>query len=155
MCSVPTISVIVGTYNSEEWLGKILYGFNQQSFRDFEVVIADDGSGPKTNELIQQMSSEVFFRIIHVWQEDDGFQKLRISNKAVRACNADYIIRTDGDCIPRKDLVAVHHINSAPGYFISGGYYMLPMPISKRINREDRIGKWASDCGIVALRPNR
>ncbi|RTE53232.1 glycosyltransferase [Arenibacter aquaticus] len=137
MTSVPTISVIISTYNSEEWLRKVLYGFNQQTFRGFEVVIADDGSGPKTKELIQQMGSEVFFRMVHIWQEDDGFQKSRILNKAVRACKADYIIMTDGDCIPRQDFVAVHYLNSAPGYFISGGYYMLPMHISKLIGKED------------------
>lgn len=128
---------MVSTYNSEEWLRKVLYGFNQQTFRDFEVVIADDGSGPKTKELIQQICPEVFFRILHVWQKDDGFQKSRILNKAVRTCNSDYIVMTDGDCIPRKDFVAVHYANRAPGYFISGGYYMLPMHISKLINKED------------------
>jgi len=55
----------------------------------------------------------------------------------VEACNAEYIIMTDGDCIPREDFVEVHYINKEPGYFISGGYYMLPMNISKQITLED------------------
>ncbi|WP_343485760.1 glycosyltransferase family 2 protein [Allomuricauda sp. d1] len=133
----PKISVIVSTYNSVEWLKKVLWGFNCQIFRHFEVVIADDGSGPETKALIEQLSKEVFYPIIHVWQEDDGFQKSRILNKAVKACNADYIIMTDGDCIPREDFVEVHYINKEPGYFISGGYYMLPMNISKMITKDD------------------
>ncbi|WP_293294306.1 glycosyltransferase family 2 protein [Allomuricauda sp.] len=133
----PKISVIISTYNAEEWLKKVLWGFNCQIFKDFEVVIADDGSGPKTKELLDEMSENVFYNIIHVWQEDDGFQKSRILNKAIEACNAEYIIMTDGDCIPREDFVEVHYINKEPGYFISGGYYMLPMNISKLITLED------------------
>ncbi len=133
----PKISVIVSTYNAEEWLKKVLWGFNCQIFKNFEVVIADDGSGPKTKALLDEISEEVFYNIIHVWQEDDGFQKSRILNKAVEACNADYIIMTDGDCIPREDFVEVHYINKERGHFISGGYYMLPMNISKMITLDD------------------
>lgn len=133
----PKISVIISTYNAEEWLKKVLWGFNCQIFKDFEVVVADDGSGPKTKQLLEELSDKVFYKIVHVWQEDDGFQKSRILNKAVAACSADYIIMTDGDCIPREDFVEVHYINKEPGYFISGGYYMLPMNISKMITLED------------------
>lgn len=133
----PKISIVVSTYNSEAWLEKVLWGFEYQTFKDFEVVIADDGSGPATRKLLDEMSAEVSYPIIHVWQEDDGFQKSRILNKAIVACNASYIVMTDGDCIPREDFVEVHYINKEPGYFISGGYYMLPMNISKAITRED------------------
>ena len=134
---VPKISVIISTYNAEEWLKKVLWGFNQQIFKSFEVVIADDGSRDSTRLLIEEMAKEVDYEIVHVWQEDDGFQKSRILNKAVKACRASYIIMTDGDCIPREDFVQVHYINKEKGYFISGGYYMLPMNISKAITLED------------------
>ena len=134
---VPKISVIVSTYNAEEWLNKVLLGFNYQTFKNFEVVIADDGSRDSTKLLIEKVSEEVDYDITHVWQEDDGFQKSRILNKAVKACRASYIIMTDGDCIPREDFVHVHYINKEKGYFISGGYYMLPMNISKAITLED------------------
>jgi glycosyltransferase involved in cell wall biosynthesis len=133
----PKISIVVSTYNSEAWLEKVLWGFEFQTFMDFEVVIADDGSGPATRKLIEEMQSRVSYPLIHIWQEDEGFQKSRILNKAVVACNAPYIIMTDGDCIPREDFVEVHYINKEPGFFISGGYYMLPMNISKAITKED------------------
>lgn len=136
MMDAPKISVIVSTYNSEEWLQKVLWGFNCQTFKNFEVVVADDGSKPKTKALLDKMSIEVQYNIVHVWQKDEGFQKSRILNKAVTACNAEYIIMTDGDCIPREDFVEVHYINKEKEYFISGGYYMLPMNISKMITKE-------------------
>ncbi len=131
------ISVIISTYNAVEWLEKVLWGYQNQVFKNFEMVIADDGSGPETKDLIDRMTKEVFYPIIHVWQEDDGFQKSRILNKALLACNADYIVMSDGDCIPRNDFLQVHEDNKELGYFISGGYFKLPMNISKAITKED------------------
>lgn len=132
----PQISVIISTYNAEAWLEKVLWGYNRQSFKNFEVVIADDGSGPATKALIEKMSAVVFYPLVHVWQEDDGFQKSRILNKAIVKCSAPYIVMSDGDCIPRQDFLEVHHSNKEKGYFISGGYFMLPMDISKKITKE-------------------
>ncbi|XLS28028.1 glycosyltransferase family 2 protein [Flavobacteriaceae bacterium M23B6Z8] len=133
----PQISVIISTFNAEAWLEKVLWGYNQQQFRDFEVVIADDGSGPDTKALLKRMQEEVFYDLVHVWQEDDGFQKSRILNKAIVACRAPYIVMSDGDCIPRADFLQVHQDEKEAGYFISGGYFMLPMHISKLISKED------------------
>jgi glycosyltransferase involved in cell wall biosynthesis len=133
----PKISVILSTYNAVAWLEKVLWGYNFQSFKDFEVVIADDGSGPETRELIGRMRNEVGYELIHVWQEDDGFQKSKILNKAIVACKSDYILMSDGDCIPRADFVEVHYLHRKPGYFISGGYFMLPMQASLTIGKED------------------
>jgi glycosyltransferase involved in cell wall biosynthesis len=133
----PQISVIISTYNAEAWLEKVLWGYNCQIFKDFEVVIADDGSGPATKALLHRMKDEVFYKLVHVWQEDDGFQKSRILNKAITTCSAPYIVMSDGDCIPRADFLEVHNTNKQKGYFISGGYFMLPMNISKQITKED------------------
>lgn len=102
------VSIIITTYNAEEWLRKVLIGFSVQSESDFEIVIADDGSTPKTKELIDSFSSKFKFPIVHVWQEDEGFQKSKILNRAILKSSSDYLLFTDGDCIPRKDFVAVH-----------------------------------------------
>lgn len=132
-----TVSVIVSTYKKPEWLQKVLWGFDCQTYKDFEVVIADDGSGQDTKDLIDAMREKVSYEIKHIWQEDDGFQKCKILNKAIKASSAEYIIMTDGDCIPREDFVQVHYLNKEPGHFISGGYYMLPMNISQAITEAD------------------
>ena len=137
MSKIPVISVVISTYNAEAWLEKVLYGFQYQDFKDFELVVADDGSRQATKDLIDRMASVVSYPIVHVWQKDEGFQKSRILNKAVVASNAPYIVMTDGDCIPRKDFLSVHAAHMEPGYFLSGGYFMLPMNISKAITKED------------------
>lgn len=130
------ISIIISTYNSPDWLAKVLYGYNTQTYRNFEMVIADDGSNEKTKELIDSMREEVFFPIVHVWHEDRGFQKSEILNKAILNCSTDYILMSDGDCIPQTDFVEEHIKYREEGYFLSGGYYKLPMDLSKKIDKE-------------------
>lgn len=131
------LSVIITTYKAEDWLRKVLVGFSVQTETDFEIVIADDGSTSKTKELLDTFSSKFKYPIVHVWQEDEGFQKSKILNKAILKTNADYLLFTDGDCIPRKDYVAVHLKYQEKGYFLSGGYFKLTMPISIAIADED------------------
>ena len=131
------ISVIFTTYNSPAWLEKVLWGFHYQTDGNFELVIADDGSGDETGAVIESFRHNSHLDIMHVWQEDDGFQKCRILNKAIVAARGDYIVMTDGDCIPRNDFVAVHREYAEPGYFLSGGYVKLPLAISEAITRKD------------------
>lgn len=133
------VSVIFTTYNSPDWLQKVLWGFFEQTYKDFEIVIADDGSRDETRELIDSMRAESPMPIKHIWQEDDGFQKCRIMNKALLAAEGDYVIFTDGDCIPRKDFVEQHIRQSDYNTYLSGGYHKLPMDISKAITRQDII----------------
>jgi glycosyltransferase involved in cell wall biosynthesis len=136
-----TASVIFSTYNSEDWLEKTILGFSVQTFKDFEIVVADDGSKEKTRELIDRLRKEISIPIIHVWQEDNGFQKSQILNKAILASTSDYLIFTDGDCIPREDFVEVHIHHREQGYFLSGGYFKLPMDISKAITKADIVAQ--------------
>ncbi|MDR6301424.1 glycosyltransferase family 2 protein [Mesonia maritima] len=136
MENIIKVSVIISTYNSEEWLEKVLWGYACQNFTDFELVIADDGSKKPTFDLIEKMAQQVSFPIQHIWQQDDGFQKSRILNKALLACKADYVLMSDGDCIPRNDFISTHIKHREKGYFLSGGYFMLPLEISKSISKE-------------------
>ncbi len=131
------ISVIISTYNNPKWLEKVLWSFDAQSFKKFEVIIADDGSDEHTKHLIDTMRSEVFFPIQHVWHEDNGFQKTIILNKAILASNGKYLVFTDGDCIVRHDFLQVHDDRKEEGYFLSGGYFKLPMDISELISEDD------------------
>lgn len=131
------VSVIISTYNSPEWLEKVLWGYECQTQKDFELIIADDGSGEATKKLVERFKKESTLDIVHVWHEDRGFQKSEILNKAIAAAKTDYLIFSDGDCIPRRDFVDVHVRYARPGYFLSGGYFMLPMETSKVIARTD------------------
>lgn len=137
------VSVIITTYNAEEWLRKVLVGFSVQTETDFEIVIADDGSDSKTKHVIDSFSGTFKHEIQHVWHPDNGFQKCKIVNQAIIKSKSDYILFTDGDCIPRKDFVATHFKLKAEGYLLSGGYFKLPLTISTSITNENIINQ---DC---------
>jgi glycosyltransferase involved in cell wall biosynthesis len=142
---VEGVSVIVSTYNQPEWLEKVLWGLSIQDHTNFEIVIADDGSTNDTARAIERIRGEIGLRITHVWQEDNGFRKPAILNKAIVASGSPYLIFTDGDCIPRRDFVTVHAQFARPGWMLSGGYFKLPMDISRAITRDDIVSGRATD----------
>ncbi len=154
------LSVIISTYNSPEWLEKVLWGYEQQTYRRFEIVIADDGSDERTRALIDRMRTELAVPITHAWQEDRGFRKCRILNKAVLQSSHDYIVFTDGDCIPRNDFLAVHAGAAEPGYYLSGSYFKLPMSTSNAITKDDIVSgrcfdvRWLRRHGLGRSRKN-
>ena len=131
-----TVSVILTTYRSPQWLEKVLWGYLAQSHRDFELVIADDGSTEDTARLLVRYADDGI-PIRHVWQRDDGFRKSRILNKAIVAARADYLVFSDGDLIPRRDFLAAHAALARRGRFLSGGCVRLPQEVSRGITRED------------------
>ncbi len=138
------VAVILSTYNQPRWLEKSLWGYATQRHSDFELVIADDGSGPETASVIERMRGETSLRIRHVWHEDRGFRKTEILNRAIVASDAEYMIFSDGDTIPRDDFVEVHVRYARRRHFLSGGYLKLPMSISEAITVDDiRSGRFA------------
>lgn len=129
------IGVIISTYNKPEYLEKTLWGYCFQTRPADEIIIADDGSREDTARLIQSFGE--CLPVKHVWQEDRGFQKSQILNKALVAAESEYLIFTDQDCIPREDFIETHQRYAQKGYFLSGGYVKLAEGPSKRITAED------------------
>jgi glycosyltransferase involved in cell wall biosynthesis len=131
------VSVILSTYESPEWLTKVIWGYAAQTHRQFELLIADDGSSRTTAACIEQLRQATQLPLHHVWQAKQGFRKCRILNRAIRAAAADYLIFSDGDCIPRCDFLAQHVRLAAPGQFLSGGVLRLPRALSEQISSDD------------------
>lgn len=131
------ISVIISTYNKEEWLRKVLDGYKYQTYNHYEVIVADDGSRESTKELIDSFRDDYPVPIQHIWHEDEGYRRQRILNIAIQKATMPYILFTDGDCIPRKDFVETHAKFAEEGYFLSGGYCKLPISTSEVIVEDD------------------
>jgi glycosyltransferase involved in cell wall biosynthesis len=131
------VSVIVSTYDQPAWLEKVLWGYTKQGFRDFELIIADDGSSEETRDLIGGFARESDFPIRHIWHEDQGYRRSIILNAAILASKGEYLIFSDGDCIPRDDFVGAHVQLREEGAFLSGGSVYLSMGVSKAIQPED------------------
>lgn len=132
------ISIIVATYNREDALDAVLRGLSAQSDRGFEVIVADDGSGPATARVVEAWASRPGHRLIHVRHEDCGFRLAEIRNRAILASSGEVCVFLDGDCIPRPGFVAAHRRLAEPGWFVAGNRVLLSEAMTARILR-DRI----------------
>lgn len=130
------ISVIISTYNNPDYLEKVLWSYECQTYSNFEIIIADDGSGKSTENLVKSFSENSSLNLKHVWQEDKGFQKTKILNKAIVQTQSNYLIFTDGDCIARADFVETHRYMRRANCALSGGYFKLNAQISQLITKE-------------------
>jgi len=132
----PAASLIISSYNNTDWLQRCLWGYAQQDRLDFELIVADDGSGPATREMLAALTPGLPYPVKHVWHEDLGFRKCTILNRGIESARADYLIFSDGDCVPRADFVSQHLRLREPQRYLGGGYCKLPMDLSLKIDRD-------------------
>ena len=119
------IAVIPATYNRPDMLAALFEGYLAQDYKDFEIIIADDGSGEATREVVKHYQQRAPFRIAHAWQENQGYRAGTIRNKAVAQSKADYLIFTDQDCVPRPDFLSNHQRIAERGWFVAGNRVLL------------------------------
>lgn len=130
------ISVIVTTYNREDALAAVLRALSVQTDRDFEVIVADDGSRPSTALLVETWKGRIGRRVDHVWHEDRGFRAAEIRNRAVLLSRGVYCIFLDGDCIARPDFIAAHRALAEPGWFVAGNRVLLSPALTGAVLRD-------------------
>ena len=127
------ITLIITTYNWPEALFLVLKSIQEQSTLPDEIIIADDGSNKKTQEMISSFNYCSNLNIIHSWQKDIGFRASRCRNKAISKSSGDYIILIDGDVILHPKFIHDHIINAESGFFIQGCRSFLTKKISSSI----------------------
>lgn len=127
------ITLIISTYNWPSALEVCLNSVIRQSWMPDEVIIADDGSGDETKELIQKFKKEFPVKLNHVWHPDEGFQLAAIRNKAILVAESDYIIQIDGDLILHPEFIADHSRLAMPNKFVSGSRLLLSQRVSENI----------------------
>ena len=114
------ISLIISTYQKPDALDQVLRGVQRQSEMPGEILVADDGSGPATRELVAQWQQKLPVPLRHVWQEDLGFRKTIILNKSLAAATGDYIVLLDGDCVPHPRFVEDHARLAEQKFWVQG-----------------------------------
>jgi len=122
---MPDVSVVITTYNKPRFLHLTLEWYLRQSVQKFELVVADDGSGPETAEVVKEYQSRANFPIVHAWQEDKGFRLAATKNLSVRHSTGDYLIFGHDDCLPARTFVEEHIARRERGAFLTGGYVKL------------------------------
>ncbi|RKS92418.1 hypothetical protein BC952_2315 [Flavobacterium limicola] len=113
-------ALLISTYNWPEAIELVLNSALAQSVFFTEIIIADDGSNEDTKQLIEQFQQKTDMPIHHIWQEDLGFRKSKILNKAIAQTTADYIIQVDGDCIMHENFVEDHVKAAQKGVYLYG-----------------------------------
>lgn len=104
----PSLSLIAAVYNRPDVLRLLVAALARQSFRDVEVLFADDGSGSDTARVIADARAMLPFPVEHLWHEDHGWRKNIILNAAVRMSRADYLVFIDADCLPHERFLEDH-----------------------------------------------
>ncbi|HYD61906.1 MAG TPA: glycosyltransferase family 2 protein [Noviherbaspirillum sp.] len=131
------ISVIVTTYNRPDALSAVIRALLDQTDPDFEVIIADDGSGQPTRDALAAFRHAAHTRglkrLVHAWQPDDGFRASAARNLGVFASQGEYLVFLDGDCVPRPDFIARHRLLAERGFMVSGSRVLLSEEFTKSV----------------------
>jgi glycosyltransferase involved in cell wall biosynthesis len=110
--SMPTVSVIIPTYNREQLLGRAIKSVLVQTYQDFELIIVDDGSTDNTERLVKNFKSEKI-RYIRS-RENKGVSAAR--NIGIQSAKGDYIAFQDSDdeWMPEKLEKQMRAFETAP-----------------------------------------
>ena len=127
------ISILLATYNWPQALKLCLESLATQTDRDFEIIIADDGSTESTKQVIDQFNTSSAISIQHLWQEDQGFRKTKILNQAIAAARGDYLVFLDGDCIVQPDFVERHRALAKKGCLVTGSRVLLSEKLTQEL----------------------
>ncbi|WP_196940229.1 glycosyltransferase family 2 protein [Sphingobacterium pedocola] len=138
---IPTISLIVSTYNWPEALEKCIQRVLKQTHLPNEILIADDGSGDATQEAIKRLKQDSPIPIVHIWHPDNGFRLSAIRNKAIAQARYDYIIQIDGDILIDDEFIKDHLALAKKNAFLCGSRVLLTQAYSKQLLNQSAVEK--------------
>ncbi len=130
---MPRLSLIISFYNRIDYLKLVFAGIENQTFEDFEVIIADDGSNELIVQELKSFIQRFSFTTIHLWHEDQGFRKNKILNHAIKQSKSDYLVFIDGDCIPHSEFLKEHYENREKKICLTGRRVNLSKNITEKL----------------------
>jgi glycosyltransferase involved in cell wall biosynthesis len=133
------VTLVITTYNRPAALDLTLRSVARQSVAPDEVIVADDGSGPSTRQVVTLWQEQLTVPLLHVWQADEGFRLARSRNRAIAAARGDYVIIVDGDMVLHRDFVADHVRAARHGCFIQGVRLLTGPKAAARMFEEHRL----------------
>lgn len=132
-------SVIISVYKNTYHLGFVLDSLKQQTEKDFEIIISEDGNDQSMCEYLQNYSFE--HTVQHLTQDDLGWRKNRALNRAVMAAKSKWLIFIDGDCVLHPSFVEMHLKYAEPNRILAG----------KRVKLTESITPFFLDQGVHEL----
>ena len=89
MHPLPSLSLVISTYNRPDALAAVVEACFSQSDQNFDIIIADDGSTATTAQCVAALKARSPVPMQHVWQADDGFRLAMARNRAIDLVRAD------------------------------------------------------------------
>lgn len=132
-----SLTLIIAVYKARRYSELICAALERQSMLDFEVIIADDGSGPEIAELIESSLPRFPFPVKHLWQPDCGFRKNVMLNKAIEASQTNNLVFIDGDCIPHHEFIRDHWEYRKPNSVLCGRRVNYSKELTEKLRLED------------------
>ena len=127
------VSLIISTYNWPRALYLCLDSVMQQSVLPDEILVADDGSGMDTRDVVRHFEQISPVPVRHIWHEDRGFRVAAIRNKAIAASRSDYLIQIDGDLILQRNFIQDHLAFARRGCYVAGSRGMLTQRLTQQV----------------------
>ncbi len=115
-----SVSLIIAVYKRLDFLSLVFQSIESQSFKNYEVIIAEDNNQAETRKFIEKAQKAYKFPIKHVFQEDMGFRKNKILNEAIRHSSGEKLVFIDGDCIIHKHFLKNYDIGIENGIARAG-----------------------------------
>lgn len=115
--NTPLVTVLMPAYNAEPYINSSVDSVLSQTYKDFELLIINDGSKDKTHEILESYSDS---RIKLVHQENMGLVKTL--NKGIDLAKGKYIARFDADdiCYPERLEKQMKFLTENPDYILVG-----------------------------------
>ena len=99
------VSVIIPCYNSKKTIQRTLHSVAQQVYKDYEVVIVDDGSVDDTNTVVKDFFNDLDIKYQYIYQENSGPSSAR--NNGVSHARGKYVAFLDSDDTWHKDKLSI------------------------------------------------
>lgn len=128
-----TVSLIISTYNWPRALYLCLDSVMQQTVMPSEILIADDGSGMSTRDVVKHFENISPVPVRHIWHEDNGFRLAAIRNKAIAASKGQYIVQIDGDLILHRNFIQDHMIFAREGCYVTGSRGIITEMLTQKV----------------------
>ena len=94
------VSVIIPNYNHAQYISDAIQSVLNQEYRQFEIIVVDDGSTDSSREVVAQFGN----RVNYIWQENQGLSAAR--NTGIAAASGDYIGLLDADDMYEPDFMS-------------------------------------------------
>ena len=136
------VSLIVAVYKDVESLELIFDSLVTQTYKNFEVVVAEDGESNIMKDFMALVATKYDFKIIHTTQEDSGVQKSKSQNNGIRHSTGEYLIFIDGDCLLYSNFIKNHLALSDEKNIVSGRRVNVGSGYSKKLRAKGITTQW-------------